>query len=1406
MDQKLISISQAAKKLNVDHRTLIEQLKKNDIDVGSSLHARITVEQFELLKRINSQSNELKENKGFFSKLFKNNKKLKVDSSLSVNEDHIKKEENTEIPKARPKLKVVGKIDLSHKKSIDDDSDKKSFNPLDNKPNIKTDNDSEINAKAEEIKGLTVSGKVDLSSFENRRKKKQRPGTSDSNTGQKKRKRKRVPVGGNSELKHNTEQRSTIEKRGKRNDYKGSYKKGEYRNKYKGQKKEEQRNPTEELWYSYIDAKQKMLADKLMPYRVLEEGQEVNKKFVKLKLDDSFPVDKVKNVIRGKLGDSIEEIDLQNGFVNCEFGSKFPKEKLEELELDLKPLFFEFTPKPVIEGSIRAKKNIFEFVSNQLKENGIDVQFQNHKSDRFSFAQLKLKDIEAFDNVISNHGLSKYFKREESFGVKFISLMPDLDAWLRDKVKSKGFENSFEFYSYRNPEMNIFSIGVINSKLTQDREKELLNELGFETNYKECQYELIVKKSNKDIVVNILNKEFLHDSLIITEEDIEDSTYSKIKLKKTIFGIYNGIEEVDIHSYLFGQHLKNIDGVHQVYYQVVRRYLYKNGLNSCNNTFRIEYSNEISESLSKLKNVQFRSFFHPLYFEVSNQTEFDEAISILNALPNLKNNFKDDTVPTFKIRIEAITKITQYEKNLIDHFPDIETTISPEGDELSFKYFYDLNKVDYHDLLDYFEKRKGEDYFSTEINGEFEVKFILKQSDELRKEILNSNFKGFIGDDFFINRHYDDKTPQLKLREYKFPDLKFEILESSSSLGNIRDISPSLKGDVEKILRLENTVKTLSKDGRGGNNNRFKDFIFDSSKAKPIEDKSKIKLNSDEYFRLKDRANTKTLNDSQWGAVLKSLHAEDLVLLQGPPGTGKSSTISEIIWQHLLDDQQHRILLTSESKLAVDNAIDRIDISNNNLIKPIRFGRNIEPEGMKFSIDLINNWANKERDEEPEEYKSITQIWVENIARRVSKSERNIDPRLFEEIQNRLINPSKYLRKLFSETYLEYVNVVGATSGSIGEKSSEGKPTGFYYSYVETFKHHKNKKSKKSKHNIWFDTVIMDEASKAVPPELALPLMYGNKSIIVGDHRQLPPMLDENEIKQGLVRVRQSKLLKNITEKELNASQFEKLFLNPNADSSIKATFDTQYRMHPDINDVIKQFYVEDGGLNCGLPSNNVNSPDFENKMSRYHGITTFDNNGDEFINPDVHVMWVDVDEPEVKEGTSRINIKEVDAIRGVLKSFENSESFLKFQEIQKSAEDKEIGVISFYGRQLNYLDELKEEFNIPLRVRTVDKFQGMERNIVIVSMVRSNKIADNSFAIPNLDLYPNNKGYRPQETLGFAESPNRLNVALSRAKRLLIIVGNKTHFSRHSIYNNVANTIEENPNSKIIDYKLIEQ
>lgn len=230
--------------------------------------------------------------------------------------------------------------------------------------------------------------------------------------------------------------------------------------------------------------------------------------------------------------------------------------------------------------------------------------------------------------------------------------------------------------------------------------------------------------------------------------------------------------------------------------------------------------------------------------------------------------------------------------------------------------------------------------------------------------------------------------------------------------------------------------------------------------------------------------------------------------------------------------------------------------------------------------------------------------------------------------------------------------------------------------------------------------------------------------------------------------------------------------------------------------------------MECGF----INE-DYESEgttFSRYHGIDI-----EGLLSPENHVVWIDTNSPEIAEGTSRINKGEVDAIEWILSQLAESESFAKYNSKFDNEEDKEIGLITFYGAQLKRLRRLQANYSgkLMLKPSSVDRFQGMERNIVIVSLVRSNCVAENEKQAPDFRVYKE-LGYRKQKDFGFAKSPNRLNVALSRAKRLLIIVGNSAHYSAYknkdgeAIYKNVFDSIKNNPNGRVIrwEHKLMKK
>ena len=311
-----------------------------------------------------------------------------------------------------------------------------------------------------------------------------------------------------------------------------------------------------------------------------------------------------------------------------------------------------------------------------------------------------------------------------------------------------------------------------------------------------------------------------------------------------------------------------------------------------------------------------------------------------------------------------------------------------------------------------------------------------------------------------------------------------------------------------------------------------------------------------------------------------------------------------------------------------------------------------------------------------------------------------------------------------------------------------------------------------------YETVIVDEAARVSPVDLMIPLAQAKKRIIlVGDHRQLPHIYDE-EIFETLKENGESFDINNIKKSMFEyllekAKQLEKMDNIPR-----RVVLDAQYRMHPTLGDFInREFYAPyDEGFKSPLPDKY-----FAQSISK---------------KPEP-LEWYDFPDKcghEMKKGTSRIRDCEADFIAKQIRKYMESET----------GKDLSYGVISFYSEQVKLIKrKLREELGEwaeKVRVGSVDAFQGMEFDVIFLSVVRSNSgdpiFRSKETGIGKVDLdyldgpvkddkesdeYKRWEIYKNQvgiQNFGFLISENRLCVSLTRQKKLLIIVGNKDIFS----------------------------
>lgn len=417
------------------------------------------------------------------------------------------------------------------------------------------------------------------------------------------------------------------------------------------------------------------------------------------------------------------------------------------------------------------------------------------------------------------------------------------------------------------------------------------------------------------------------------------------------------------------------------------------------------------------------------------------------------------------------------------------------------------------------------------------------------------------------------------------------------------------------------------------------------------------------------------LNDSQKSAVASSINSgQNLVLIQGPPGTGKTQVIAEICLQLFHMSPGIRILVCSETHVAVNNLIARIAKENQD-IRCLR----IRDKEQDTELDAFSPRAIIESYRE----------WLGNVCD---------DQDVIDLITETL--PDESTRGIEKALALS-ANVVGMTCNRTGA-----------YHFLDSTE--------------MFDYVIIDEVCKATLPEILMPLTIAKKAILVGDPKQLPPVFCSED----------REIIKSIENCSLQRYMYiDDLF------SKAKGVhvLDTQYRMENSIGTLISSLFYDD----------------------------TLKNGRDVSIADSL--LWIDYvptrdwPVPEEKAGDRNIirNLDECKLICNVLD-----------QIAATTFEKKDIAIIAPYRDQVYELRRAIREYEIlNIAVDTVDGFQGKEADIVIFGVTRTSG------------------------TFRFLADPRRLNVALSRAKDRIIVIGNQQYALQHNLLKKIAKackTIED--------------
>ena len=464
------------------------------------------------------------------------------------------------------------------------------------------------------------------------------------------------------------------------------------------------------------------------------------------------------------------------------------------------------------------------------------------------------------------------------------------------------------------------------------------------------------------------------------------------------------------------------------------------------------------------------------------------------------------------------------------------------------------------------------------------------------------------------------------------------------------------------------------------------------------------------------------LNPTQERAVNEVLWAKDVAIVHGPPGTGKTTTLVEAINETLMRESQ--VLVCAQSNMAVDWISEKL----------VDRGINVLRIGNPTRVnDKMLGFTYERRFESHADY---PQLWAIRKAIRELRKNRKKGSENYHQKMDRLKSRAAEIEIRINAELFGEARVIACTLVGSAHHLLEGMK---------------------------FGTLFIDEAAQALEAACWIPMRRANRVILAGDHCQLPPTVKSiAALRAGLGKTLMERIAENKPE--------------------VVTLLKIQYRMNDEIMRFSSDWFY--GGKVESAPQIKYRSV-----LDYDHPITWIDTSNEEN-----QITIEGEDAPEDSASTSSsvsaanqnsdLNFKEqfvgesfgrINKAEAELTLLTLAEYFTKIGKRRVLEERIDVGIISPYRAQVQYLKKLikKYEFFKPYRrlisVNTVDGFQGQERDVILISLVRSND----------------------EGQIGFLKDLRRMNVAMTRARMKLIILGNKDTMTKHPFYKKLWEYVE---------------